>query len=112
MSAPKRIIQQTPIKNYQLAIHLEEYKRGKGLTKTEIEAMLQVGPVWFAVADVGHELHLIEPAQCFKFWKLDVKQHLADMPSRLEDFPDEYFYFASHWIAKGAKSIILLEKHH
>ena len=112
MSAPKLIIQHTPIKDYQLGAHLEDYKRDKGLTKAGIEAMLQVGPVWFAVADVGHELHLIEPAQCFNFWKSDIKQHLADIPSRLEDFPDEYFYFASHWIAEGAMSIILLEKQH
>ena len=112
MSVPKRIIQHTPIKDYQLGTHLTDYKRDKQLTKADIAAMLQTGPVWFAIADVGHELHLIEPEQCFKFWKLGIKEHLADVPSRLEDFPDEYFYFASHWVAEGARPIILLEKHH
>ena len=74
--------------------------------------MLQAGPIWFAVADVGHELRLIELDQCVKFWKLDGKPHVAENSGRLEDFPDEYLYFASHWVAKGARPIILLEKHH
>ncbi len=39
--------------------------------------------------------------------------HLADTePARLEDFPDEYCYFASEWKSNTGETIILLSKAH
>jgi hypothetical protein len=106
------MVHTTPVKDFQLGAHLNDYKRDRQLTKAEVNLVLKAGSVWFVIADVGHELRLVEPAQCFKFWQQEVSQHLADGPGRLEDFPDEYLYFASFWVAEGARPIILLEKYH
>jgi hypothetical protein len=105
---------ETPIKDFQLGNDLASYRRENRLTKEELRVILQAGPVLFAIADVGHELEIIDITQCFKFWKAEAEKHLADpsKPSRLEDYPDEYLYFASKWIAEDLSSIILLEKHH
>ncbi len=103
-----------PIKDFQLGNNLDGYQREKQLTKTELEAILQVAPILFAIADVGHELEVIDIDQCFKFWKAEAEKHLADpsKPARLEDYPDEYLYFASKWVAENSGPVILLEKHH
>ncbi|MFD1872452.1 hypothetical protein [Hymenobacter bucti] len=110
----KQKIMETPIKDFQLGNNLDSYQREKRLTKEELNVILQAGPVLFAVADAGHELEVIDTSQCFKFWKSEVEKHLADPSklSRLEDYPDEYLYFASKWIAEDSSPIILLEKHH
>lgn len=124
MAVFKQIILQIPIKDFQLGNNLDSYKRNKWLTKEDVKVILQAGPVQFAVADVGHELEITDADQCFKFWKAEVEKHLADASKkhrkkfrpkewpRLEDYPDEYMYFASKWIAEGLNPIILLEKHH
>ena len=103
-----------PIKDFQLGDGLGSYRREKRLTKEELKVILQAGPILFVIADVGHELEVIDTGQCFKFWKAEVEKHLTDpsKPSRLEDCPDEYLYFASKWIAENLSPIILLEKHH
>ncbi len=103
-----------PIKDFQLGDGLGSYRREKQLTKEELKVILQAEPILFAIADVGHELEVIETDQCFKFWKAEVEKHLADpsKPARLEDYPDEYLYFASKWIAEDLSPITLLEKHH
>ena len=110
----KQIIERMPIKDFQLGNDLNGYKREKRLIAEEIKDILQAGPVLFAIADVGHELEVIETGQCFKFWKAEVEKHLADpsKPARLEDYSDEYLYFASKWIAEDLSPIVLLEKHH
>lgn len=105
-------IPQTPVKDYQLGNGLDTYKRDRSLTKESIKEILQSGPIQFLIADVGHKLEIIDASQCFKFWKAEVEKHLADKPTRLEDYPNEYLYFASKWIAQGLSPVILLEKHH
>ncbi len=114
MTVLKRKILETPIKDFQLGNDLANYKRAGSLTKEGIKDILQTGPVRFAVADVGHELEIVDADQCFIFWKAEAEKHLADSLKghRLEDFPDEYIYFASKWLADGDSPIILLEKQH
>jgi hypothetical protein len=110
----KQTIMETPIKDFQLGDGLDSYRREKRLTKEELKIILQAGPILFAIADVGHELEIINTSKCFKFWKTTVEKHLANPSqlSRLEDYPDEYLYFASKWTAEDLSPIILLEKQH
>ncbi|QKG52366.1 hypothetical protein [Hymenobacter sp. BRD67] len=110
----KQKVLKTPIKDFQLGNNLDGYRRDKPLTKEDIKVIIQDKPIQFIIADVGHELEIISSDQCFNFWKYEVKKHLADASkrNRLEDYPDEYLYFASKWIAEDSSPIILLEKQH
>jgi hypothetical protein len=67
------------------------------------------------VAGLDKPLLWIPPTDCFEFWRVEVKPHLAAPDSRvpLETFPGGYLYFASSWdrIDSGAQ-IVLLERHH
>lgn len=78
-----------------------------------IRDLLRLGTVRFVVADAGLELHWLSEDHCFEVWKQEVKPHLAEPEQQayLEDFPDEYFYYASHW-EDGSTPIILLWKMH
>ena len=114
MTVPNRKILVTPIKDFQLGNNLDSYKRTGSRTKEAVKNILQTGPVQFAIADVDRELEIVDTDRCIKFWREEVEKHLAEASKkcRLEDFPDEYMYFASKWIAEGSSPIILLEKHH
>jgi hypothetical protein len=70
--------------------------------------------VRFVVADVGKPLEWIPNNQRYDFWKDEVKAHLAAPESKafLEEFPDEYCYFASEWNSYDGDTIILLSKAH
>src|SRR5690242_19873463 len=85
------------------------------LSREDIREQLRLGPVEFVIADLGMPLKCISISDCHKFWKSEVKPHLAepDAKARLEDFPNEYFYFASRWRDRNSRTlIVLLEKHH
>ena len=85
------------------------------LTASEIAATLRNGPVQFVVADVGHKLRWIAPAECYEFWKSEVKPNLAIAGSwlPLDNFPQAYCYMASAWEISGpSEHVIVLERHH
>lgn len=88
--------------------------RGEYLNQSDMKRILAQQLVQFVVADIGYKLNWIAPAQCYTFWKSEVKHHVAD-PSAdiyLDHYPDEYAYLASEWIRADAIPIILLEKIH
>jgi len=88
--------------------------RGRRLNAEDIANLLRVGRVQFVIADVGHPLQWIDLADCYNFWKSEVKPHLA-VGERivLDDFPDSYCYIASEWnSAEQTKPIVLLERAH
>ncbi len=84
------------------------------LTSKEIVQLLRKSTVQFVIADVGHKLKWIGKNQCFKFWKEEVKQHIADKADKidLESFADNYAYVASLWTVQAEMPIITLEKLH
>jgi hypothetical protein len=85
------------------------------LSSSEITDLLRAGRVRFVVADICSRLQWITPEECFRFWKSEAKARIRepDSQSRLEDFPDEYCYFASEWKpADGGEPIVLLMKAH
>ena len=78
-----------------------------------IRNLLKTGATRFVVADVGAPLRWLPEAECFDFWKDEVRPHLAEPDQRvhLDQFPGEYAYFASQW-DDGSGAIILLSKTH
>ncbi|MDI3285767.1 hypothetical protein QHF83_20865 [Polyangium sp. 15x6] len=88
--------------------------RLRTLDREAIRELLRRGPVRFVVADVGHRLRWIPPAERFDFWKRDGNLHLAEADAMHPgDFPDGMAYRASEWTAPGGEApIIVLEVHH
>ena len=80
----------------------------------DIVDLLRSGLVRFVVADIGKPFEWLPANKSFDFWKTEVKTHLAEPESKvfLEDFPDEYCYFASEWKYLNDERIILLSKMH
>lgn len=92
-------------------------ERVRLLTKEELIALLQVAPVEWVIADVGHQLRWIPLADCFATWKRDVRAHVVDDPTQpivLDHYPDGYAYVASEWQRDdpAAPPIVVLERHH
>jgi hypothetical protein len=82
------------------------------LSEFDIKNLLREGPVQFLVADIGKPLQWIAEADCYRFWKDEVQPHMALGDAwRLEDYPGEYCYAASHWQA-DPMTIVVLSKHH
>ena len=91
--------------------------RERALGRPDVVTLLQRGAVHFVVADVGRPLRWVAPAECFVFWKADVRTHLVDDPSRPIDvyaYPEGYAYVASEWAADeaGFAPLVVLERHH
>ena len=109
-----KIVTEIPVKEIWDNDLLVSKVRRRYLKEKDIRELLRQGNVQFIVAKVGYKLKWISENECFSFWKKDVKIHLADPNKKhfLEDFPGEYFYFASEWESKSVNSIILLEMHH
>ena len=85
----------------------------RDLNASDIVDLLGLETVRFVVADVGEPYRWIPHDEQFDFWKDEVKPHLAQSDSAtLENFPDEYCYFASEWKSYNDETIILLSKAH
>lgn len=86
----------------------------RDLGNTDIAALLRSGTARFVIADIGKPFKWIPKNEEFSFWKTEVKTHLAEPESEsvLEDFPNQYFYYASEWKSFNGESIILLSKAH
>jgi hypothetical protein len=85
------------------------------LTMDDITSLLRSGSVHFVVADVGLPLRWVPSSESFRFWKSEVKPHLAppELDVRLENFPKEHFYRARQWAAGEVNPpLIVLEIHH
>ncbi len=86
----------------------------RDLGPSDIADLMRSSMVQFVVADVGEPYEWIPNNERFDFWKDEVRAHLAAPESKavLEDFPDEYCYFASEWKSYDGDTIILLSKTH
>jgi len=84
------------------------------LTTEDVRQLLSSGPVQFVIADVGLALRWIPESECFRFWKNEVKPHVApEAKTYLDDYPGEYFYRASEWKARKSEApIVVLKKFH
>jgi hypothetical protein len=86
----------------------------RSLQTQDLANLLQVGPVNFIVADIGMPLQWIDSIDCYRFWKTEIKTHLAapDQKCTLDEFPGGYFYFASEWRRKDGFPIVVVERYH
>jgi hypothetical protein len=84
------------------------------LTPDDLQQMLRRGRVEFVTADVGSRLRWVDPNDCFRFWKDEVKPHLADTDRfYLEQYPSGYCYTASQWgLNQDGIPIVVLELAH
>jgi hypothetical protein len=114
MDATLRIITHLPLAELCRDDGFSTVERGRSLSREDVRQLLTSGPVQFVVADVGAAPLWIPEGDSFRFWKDEAKTHLAtDAKVRLEEFPDEYCYFASQWEPQRPEApIIVLEKHH
>ncbi|QES87374.1 hypothetical protein [Rhizosphaericola mali] len=83
------------------------------LNKKDIQSIIKVQPIVFAIADVGRKIEWIDLAECFNVWK-KVKSQIVENSNciQLEDFPENIAYIASEWIDERGATLILLEKYH
>ena len=88
--------------------------RQRDLNVEDLSTLLRQGSVAFVIADVGKALEWIDPADCFRFWKTEVRPHISTTAKIvLDQFPDEYCYVASDWgRSDGDLPIVVLERHH
>jgi hypothetical protein len=114
MRFDRRIVVQTPLYEIWNDRRVVSEKELRALNASEIAELLRAGEVHFVVADVGSSLKWVPTDECYSFWKSEVKNHLADPEANtyLEDFPDEYCYFASEWMSDDGKPIVLLVMSH
>ena len=101
--------------NDQLRTLLADAAQKRDLTRQDILELVRSGRVRFVVAEVGLPLTVMPLEECYNFWKSDVKAHVCDHPETgcaLEDFPEEYFYFASEWDDGSGVPLIVLFKCH
>ena len=86
----------------------------RDLSSSDIIELFRVGRVRFVIADIGRRLQWVSPAVCYDFWKSEAKMHIAEpnVELYLQDYPDEYCYFASEWRADDGKPIVVLSKWH
>ena len=114
MEEKLKIITQLPLRELWRENGFKTNSRGRWLTRDDITGLLRAGPMRFVVADLGFPPRWIPLRDCHRFWKDEVKPHLAaGEKARLDDFPGSYFYFASQWDGDvEGTTIVVLEKHH
>ena len=107
-------ISQLPVDEIWAGDRLVSSIKVRDLHHSDIVDLLRKDTVRFVVADLGQPYHWIPNNERYDFWKDEVKAHLAspESPSALQDFPDEYCYFASEWKSYDGEVIILLSKAH
>jgi hypothetical protein len=86
----------------------------RSLRTEDVANLLRAGPVKFVLADAGMPLQWIDQTNCYRFWKTEIKTHLAapDQKCKLDEFPGGYFYCASEWGRKDGLPIVVVERHH
>jgi hypothetical protein len=113
MNWSQKIISQLPLKELWDDNGVLDSQKLRDLSATDIRQLLSTGTVRFVIANIGAKPEWIPENRCYQFWKDRVLPHLADSEKRvdLNDYPEQYCYFASEWSNNGPP-IIALECHH
>jgi len=109
MHASLRIITELPLRELWDDRGPVAARRSRDVSAADLRDLLQRGPVRFVIANVGTKPVWIPEAECFAFWKGEVRARLAE-PEQcvvLEKMPDEYCYFASEWVTEGSPVVVL-----
>jgi hypothetical protein len=82
----------------------------------EITQLLRTSTLRFVIADMGQPLMWISGDEVFRFWKDEAKSRIVPREAivgfHLEEFPGEYAYVASEWMAKSQPPVVVLARHH
>lgn len=110
----QKIISDLPVEEVRAGERLVSNIKLRDVGAADIKDLLRSRSVRFVVADIGKPFEFIEDNEIYNFWKTEVRIHLAEPESTmfLEDFPNDYCYFASEWKSFDDKTIILLSKMH
>jgi hypothetical protein len=85
----------------------------RDLTADDIRGLLRDGPVRFVVADLGAPLRWVSAAECFPFWKAEVRSRVANPAGAdLQEYPGGWCFFASEWGPVEGPPIVLLAVAH
>lgn len=117
MRADQRVVTRLPLTELWDARGGLRFERGRLVGRERVTDMLRNGRVRFVLANCGQPLRWIPPDDCYRFWKEEVKSHLADPDAlegglRLEDWPGEYFLVGTEWGEDDRDHVVLLEMHH
>ena len=114
MNPNQKVISRLPVEEIWAGQRLVSTIKIRDLNAPDIVDLLRSDVIRFVVADVGKPFEWIPNNERYDFWKDEVKAHLAAPESKamLEEFPDEYCYFASEWKSYDGETIILLSKAH
>jgi hypothetical protein len=114
MDGEQKIVSRLPAEELWADRRLMSTFKVRDLEASDVVDLLRSGVVRFVVADVGKPFEWVPINERYDFWKDEVKAHLAAPTSKaaLEDYPDEYCYFASEWKSYDGDMIILLSKAH
>lgn len=113
MNQSHRIVTQLPLEELWVGQRLISTIKIRDVGAAAIADHLRTGKVRFVVADIGRPLEWIPTSETFDFWKEELQPHLATSEgAKLQDFPDNYCYFASEWRSYFGETIILLSKAH
>jgi hypothetical protein len=83
------------------------------LNKDEIIEIIKTQPIEFVIADIGLKLKWIEIQDCYNFWKQEISNNLAfEELINLDNFDNNYCFWASKWKYPNEEIVILLEKLH
>jgi hypothetical protein len=83
------------------------------LNKDEIIEIIKTQPIEFVIADIGLKLEWIDIQDCYNFWKQEISNNFAfEEPIHLDNFNNNYCFWASKWKFQNEEIVILLEKLH
>src|SRR5262245_11406725 len=93
----QKIVSQLPHDRLWAGSRLISTIKVRDVGSQEIVELLRSGLVRFVVASVGEPLNWVPNNESYDFWKGEVRPHLANSEEQvsLDDFPDNYCYFAS-----------------
>jgi hypothetical protein len=98
MDSSLRIVTQMPMRAVWDSDGNTTTTKLRDLRSEEIRVLLRLGPVRFVIAAPGKQLNRIAPAECYQFWKAEVKPRTVNTDSfDLNEFPGAYCYVASEW---------------
>lgn len=114
MSRSQKVISYLPAAEVWAGERLVSTTKVRDLDASDIADMLRSGEPRFVVADLGRPFEWVPSDERYDFWKAEARPHLAapDSKAPLDDFPDQYCYFASEWKGFDGGAIILLSKAH
>ena len=88
--------------------------RGGDVSEAQIIELMREQDVQFVVADLGYSLRWVRSADTARFWKQELKGHVAPPGSQvsLDDYPGGFAFWASQWSTLAFPCVVVLEKIH